>query len=177
MSDKSKISEWVDAAKQGDEAAMTELIHYLEKPLFRFLFHLSGSEPLAQDLCQEALVKVMTKISQLRDGAGVQSWAFQLARNLFIDEMRKDKTRGENEESNEEQTSDSIPEDVLTVRSVLEKLDVAEREVLILIDMEGHSYQEAAKILDTTEAAVRSRLHRARSTFLNDFETLDKKVS
>ncbi|MCB0421488.1 MAG: RNA polymerase sigma factor, partial [Bdellovibrionales bacterium] len=87
------LAQIVSLAKKGQEEAMAELIHEIEKPLFRYLFHLCGNEALAQDLCQESLVKILTKIDQIKDDSGVMSWVYQVGRNQFIDETRKNKTR------------------------------------------------------------------------------------
>jgi len=60
------------------------------------------------------------------------------------------------------------------LKNYLKELDAKDREVIILVDIAGYSYDEAAQLTETTESAVRSRLHRARKTFSEIyFETND----
>ena len=57
------------------------------------------------------------------------------------------------------------PEQLMEIERTLSSLDPREREVLLLVDVEGYSYGEAAEILGITEAALTSRVSRARQAF------------
>jgi RNA polymerase sigma-70 factor (ECF subfamily) len=56
------------------------------------------------------------------------------------------------------------------IAEVLGKLEPEARIAILLVDMEGHSYTEAAEIIGISESALRSRLHRARQAFIGEYE-------
>ena len=62
--------------------------------------------------------------------------------------------------------AEGMSDQVLEIRAALAALDLESRVLLLLIDQQGHSYQEAAGILGLSEGAVTSRIHRARKAFL-----------
>lgn len=168
-------TELVKAAMQGDEKAMGQLVDATQNDLYRFLYFLCGSGPLAQDLCQEAYVKAFQNIRDLDDPVKFMGWIKAMARNLFIDFTRKKSNQNEEDFAEEnvevmDTAEGSETEQVMIVRETLTQLETESREVLILVDMEGHSYIEAAEILGITESAVRSRLHRARQQFSDIFK-------
>lgn len=162
-------------AQNRDEVAIAALFDLAKNKLFKFCFNLCGNRHLAEDLCQEAFVKAFKNVHTLKDPEVFQGWLYRIARNHFFDEVRRPS-------NSEEATPDlelvcdgghtsELQDENLQVRQALFRLEPKEREVLILVDMEEYSYQEAADILGLSENAVRSRVHRARQAFLDVFKT------
>ncbi len=167
--------ELVASAIGGDPQAMKELIESSYSSLYRFLFFLSGSEPLSQDLAQDTLLKAMESLPRLREPSKYRSWLNTMAKNLFLDHLKAKKNQ-DHENWDDESTvtsfkSQSLQEDeqqdILLIRDTLQKLNPDYRSLLILVDMEGASYIEAAEALGISESALRSKLHRARQEFLS----------
>lgn len=179
------VTQWVhvfiqsltdQSKKLSAEEAFSKILEFYQNKLFRFCMRLCRERALAEDICQEAFVKVYTQITELEDASKFKSWLFQIAYRLFIDQMRKKKVRGrestiDQPDSTMEKLQDAdrssiSMEEKMAVRSVLEKMDEQDRSLLILVDVEEFSYGEAAEVLKITENALRSRVHRARKVFL-----------
>ena len=122
-------------------------------------------------------MKALSQISSLKEASSFVSWLFQIARNHYLDGKRR-------ASSKEVVLADETPIDQhvslqthtpptghseLEVRQALMRLEEDERAVLILIDLEEYSYEEAAEIIGISENALRSRVHRARKAFLKIF--------
>lgn len=166
----------VRRARQNDEEAFSQLSLAYRGELYRFCMYLASNEAVAHDLVQESFLRAFQKIHTLKDDEGFKPWLFRLAKNLFIDFCRSRKSgRGEVELSlvkNELPIEGAGTEavQVLHVQSVLQKMDGDARAILMLVDLEGHSYEEAARHMGATEGAVRNRLHRARKEFIRRFQ-------
>ncbi|MCM2276689.1 MAG: RNA polymerase sigma factor [Oligoflexia bacterium] len=173
-----ELQQLIRQAQKGEEAALSALVDRFQSKVFRFCFHLCGEKGMAEDLCQEVLVKALKQLSKLDDPAKFTSWIMRIAKNQFLDEVRRP---GHTQELLEVEREDGVPmretadtgatpADVsMEVREALEKLKPDDRMLLVMIDIEEWSYAEAAEIISVSENAVRSRLHRARNAFLKVF--------
>jgi RNA polymerase sigma-70 factor (ECF subfamily) len=167
----------VIAARKGDQAAISELVEAAQPRLYRFCFYLCGNKPKAEDLCQEAFIKALSNLKKIKEPARFLSWLFRSTKNHFLDEVKAARNReSESIDSPDEEGGsaatrsealklDARQEGMVAVQEALSKLAQEDRFVLLLVDMEERSYQEAAEIIGISEAAVRSRLHRARKAF------------
>jgi len=138
--------------------------------LRRFSYALAGDPEKGDDLVQEGCARAFASLDQWRPGTRLDSWMFRIIHNIWLDQKRAAKVRGIVVEL------DAVPElssvdgrDVvdrrLTLKRVLDamaKLSQEHRELIVLICIEGISYQEAAAILDVPIGTVTSRLVRAR---------------
>jgi RNA polymerase sigma-70 factor (ECF subfamily) len=156
-----KLAQLVMQAIQGDEKALAELVQHTKKPLFRFCFYLVGDPHQAEDICQETFVRALTRLKKLKDPKAFRPWLFTIAKNLFYDSIRKQQPILNNEMT-ANQVDSSNPELTITLQKTLALLKPDERMVILLVDLEGYAYEEAAGILGISTAAVRSRLHKAR---------------
>lgn len=167
-------SQVVRKAQAGDEAATRILIESSQDRLFRFCMYLAGNPELAQDICQDTYLKVLEKLGSLQDPNAFMSWLFRAAKNRFLDHLKSRKAADERtlEDLPESVLPSSTPEyeNVLEVRRVMAMLDPDERVVLLLIDLEGYSYGQAAETTGDSESAIRSRLHRARQSFRKEMK-------
>ncbi len=145
-----------------------ELVEILPN-LRRFALSLSGNMADADDLLQMTVERVLTK--GLPEDAEVLPWAMRVCRNLWIDEIRARKVRHSataDPTLGEEQIVEGEAEAIgkLSMREVqqeLQEMPEEQRAVLVLVAVEGYSYKEAAKLLDTPIGTVMSRLARARA--------------
>jgi RNA polymerase sigma-70 factor (ECF subfamily) len=172
--DYSTLAGWVRSAQKGDERAMAQLLEASQLRLYRFLLMLVGDAPVAEDILQECFVRVLERIGSLGSPEAFVSWLFSMARNLYRDWLKSPKNAAWVSEEAIDRASSAPPppavEAVIEIHEALACLSPDERAVLLLVDHEGYSYAEAAKILKIPENTVRSRLHRARSVFGENFK-------
>jgi RNA polymerase sigma-70 factor, ECF subfamily len=159
-------------AQRGDESAISDLIEMSQKDLFRFVFYLTGNNQLAHDMCQDTFIKVLENLPRLKEPERFKSWLFQMAKNLYLDHTKSSKNKGHVsiESALPDMTSAEDKQKVLEIRQALSHIETDERLPLLLVDLEGYSYTEAAKIIGVSEDALRSRLHRARQTFAEKYK-------
>lgn len=145
-----------------------DLVSLLPK-LRRFAMTLTRNAADADDLVQEVCERAITR-SNLWNGEGrLESWIYAMTRNLWIDEVRKRKVRTGSG------TMDASEQDELVVEASAESAVYANQvqkmimsmpeglaSVFVLVNVEGHSYREAAEILDIPIGTVMSRLSTAR---------------
>lgn len=138
----------------------------------RFTASLTGNIADADDLLQTTVERLLQK--GLPDDAEVLPWALRVCRNLWIDEVRSQKVRreatrepaaqGEQVLEGERQVLGELT--LGEVQQVLQSMSEDQRAVLELIAVEGHSYKEAAAILELPVGTIMSRLARARKTLV-----------
>jgi RNA polymerase sigma-70 factor (ECF subfamily) len=170
--DKQDLTGIVSRARSGDPSALRQLLEHTQDGLFRFCYYLCGNRALAEDITQDALVRVLEELHSLKDAGAFQSWLFRVAKNLYLDFVKSAKNKNHiplDDLSLPEPSSNPDSIQILKIREALGRLDSEDRPLLLLADLEGHSYAEIAKIMGISEAAVRSRLHRARQIFLRLF--------
>lgn len=125
----------------------------------------------ARDLMQQsALHALSAKVHPLDDKATL-SWLFKVVRNAWIDQTRRRLVRQHEDMEMVEATDvwsfDDRLINQMTVRQALHSLDMELRNIVILVDIEGLTYQEAATTLCIPIGTVMSRLHRARFHMLD----------
>ena len=147
-----------------------QLITHLPR-LRRFARSLTRSVPEADDLVQESCLRALSKAEQWDPAKPLDRWMFRIIRNLWISEIRKRNVRTGQGQVPAEETSELITAETGETHVVLGELqgqiaslpsDLA--SVLLLVSVEGHSYAEAAELLDVPIGTVMSRIHRARKT-------------
>lgn len=150
----------------------TELVRRHRGRVLRLATRLTGNPSDAEDLTQEVFVRALTAGDALRPDA-VEGWLHRVTTNLFLDHARRrSRVRvdpwGEHLEA---RVRPAAAADVLLmgatfesdVEAALEALAPNVRAVVVLVDLEGLSYAEAASVLGLKVGTVRSRLHRGRS--------------
>lgn len=137
------------------------------KATYNFAFRLTRNEADAADLTQEAFIRVYRAWRSFKPGTSFLSWIYRIVTNLHRDELRRRKGRFYQEEEIPEQAVQPIEEYVERqlsepVSRALADLAAEQRQIVLLADIEGFSYQEIGKIVGCSVGTVRSRLHRAR---------------
>jgi RNA polymerase sigma-70 factor (ECF subfamily) len=147
--------------------------HFYER-VRKFILASVRDESAADDLVQEAFMRIQQNLDSVRDPGKVSSWVFRIAHNLCHDHFRTQKKLSSHEEIHEglvnlQQTplQKEMEQGEMSqcVQNQLNLLPESLRSVLILSDVMEFSHQEIADILGLTMANVKVRLHRARKKF------------
>lgn len=125
----------------------------------------------ADDLVQDCLLKAMEKNHLYKRGSNLRPWLLTILRNLFINGYRRRRSQGVPVSFQEHYHGTSGPDPLFAHRATHNQIEAAignlpaeQREVVVLIPMQGFSYDEAAEITEVPVGTIRSRLSRARQT-------------
>ena len=150
---------------------MTEFARLLEAQLprlRRYARALTRDLSRADDLVQDTLVRALDKQHLYQDGTNLRAWLFTLMHNQHVNNARRN-VREDNSLDVDTAASHLVAVTDPTASRQLRELDEAigklameQRQVILLIGLEGMSYEEAAAILDVPIGTVRSRLSRGR---------------
>jgi len=154
----------------GDVYALEALLKRREKWLWNVAKKSIRDSSLAEEALQEALVSIWKNAHTFRGESQVSSWMYQIVSRACIDVLRREQVRAHGSLSEFEQLDDiggtstfeNALVDGLLIHSALLELEVEHREVLILIELEGHSVQEASERLGIPTGTVKSRAARGR---------------
>ena len=169
-------------ARQGDGAAYSRLIRLHQHRVFRHLAHMTGSREEALELAQEAFLKAWQALPQWRPDAQFGTWLMRIASNLALDVLRRRKTVRfvPLEEDYDAPGAGPGPEAQLEVKERMAVLDAAlsrlsaeQREIVLLREVEGMSYEELGTVLGLDEGTVKSRLARARAALAGAMKKVD----
>jgi len=149
---------------------LRDQLEQIRPRLYRLAYSWSHNPALADDLVQEAMIKALKNVGQLREPALLNSWLFSILANCWRDHFRQHKDMDDIDELEDYKYAHEItPENVHAqsqvvsrVRNAVAKLPLGQRQVLTLVDLEELSYIEVASILDIPIGTVMSRLCRAR---------------
>ena len=137
--------------------------------LRRYAYALTRDHARADDLVQDALERVLGRWHLRRDGGDLRAWMFAILHNRFIDDRRRNRSSGRGDAWHEgngavapEQDSALLRRDML---NALGDLSDDQRAVLLLVGVEGMSYEAAGRVLGIPSGTVMSRLSRARNRF------------
>ena len=146
----------------------TGLVDLLPR-LRRFARVLARSDADAHDLVQETIERALVKRNGFRTGTRLDSWLYTMMRNLWVSELRSRRVRVgggqvDASETDELATPIAAPDHVYGNQMLAMVMSLSDglSSTLLLVAVEGHSYQEAAQILDIPIGTVMSRMSRAR---------------
>lgn len=129
--------------------------------VFRFLCRLVGQAESARDLTQEVFLRVARSGLPETDAGGERAWIYRVARNLGLNFLRDGARRPATGAMVEPATSPT-QELAVALNQALQTLADVDRDVFLMREVGGLSYDEIAAACHLTTTAVRSRLHRAR---------------
>lgn len=183
----------VSLAQRGNEAAFRELIRRYERPVFSLIYRMVRDSAAAEDLSQDAFIKVLNNLDKYRPEFKFSSWLFKIANNVTIDALRKRQldtisldgsphasSASEVEASRFELADDAeSPLDELASRelgAIIEHAIATLRpeylNCIMLRHVEGRSYEEIAATLDLPLGTVKTYIHRARHELREALEHL-----
>jgi RNA polymerase sigma-70 factor (ECF subfamily) len=177
----------LEATRTGDETAFAELISRYRNQITSYIYRMTNDYDGAVDLAQETFIRVYRAAERYQTSYAFSTYIYRIATNLAISELRKRKRRRlvsltgffqtrEGAEPVEYNPPDLRPlqdatmvdeERRTAVARAITTLPEKYRAPLVLRDVEGKSYEEIARILETSEGTVKSRISRARG-FLRD---------
>lgn len=131
-----------------------------KKDVYIYLFSLTHNLNLSEDLLSETFVNAISSIENFKGQSSIKTWLFSIARNLWLQSMRKEKQTVEYNDLLELYISDSIAEKLITKETVkriknllLEKDQRTQR--IVNMRVEGYSFGEIARELELSESAAR----------------------
>ena len=173
----------VALAQRGREDAFRELVRRYERPVFSLIFRMVRDSATAEDLSQDAFVKVLNHIDKYRPEFKLSSWLFKIANNVAIDHLRRRQLdtismSGSPHAASEAEIEATSFEIGSGEESALEQMEARElgsaiekaigslrpdyRACILLRHVEGRSYEEIAATLDLPLGTVKTYIHRAR---------------
>src|SRR6266480_3960672 len=157
--------------------------------LYGYALTLTRDQSEAEDLVQETYLRAVRAFGQLAPNSNLKGWLFVIMRNAWLNQDRHTRSGPrfielDNEEADLARWSDQVARDpyvlylrkleLQEIREAIESLPSHYREIVVLRDIEGFSYQQIATLLDCPAGTVMSRLGRAREKLrvtLGDWQT------
>ena len=152
---------------------LEQRIEICRERLFRIAFAWCHDEMLADDLVQDALVKALLRLDQLKNPDVLESWVVSILNNVWRDYLRRQKEFTDIDELvySSEETPESLHERERTVNQVryaMSRLPMGQRQVIALVDLDGMTYNHVSQVLDIPIGTVMSRLNRARKAMMDE---------
>ena len=173
--------ELVNRFKKGEDEIFAELVKRYQKKVYNTTYRMLGNKEDASDLAQESFLKVYKNLHRFQGRSSFSTWLFKITANLCRDELRKrqrdldtsslSKTLELNEGEVEPQIADDTfnPEKIslnqemrFKIQEVINRLPLKQKEVIVLREIQGFTYEKIAEILDIALGTVKSRISRAR---------------
>jgi RNA polymerase sigma-70 factor (ECF subfamily) len=160
----------VAAAQAGDRSALETLLRRHHDRLYAVCRRLTGSDADGADACQEAMISIVRGLARFDARSSFGTWAYRVATNAALDELRRKRRRPEPEAELPEAwdggpvSNDGIGAvaDRLDIDAALSRLPAEFRAPVVLRDLCGLSYEEIAEVLEIPPGTVRSRIARGR---------------
>jgi len=164
---------WVQATLRGEKEVFGRLVERYQDRVFNTLLRVLGNRDDARDLVQDAFVQAFVKLDTFRGDAKFRSWLYRIAMNLALSHRRcrpTDSLDASKENVGEEPVAQQPTaaqemielERAEQLQQALLKLNDGHRQILVLRELEGFSYETISEILELPVGTVRSRLFRAR---------------
>ncbi|MDT9687304.1 RNA polymerase sigma factor [Streptomyces sp. P9(2023)] len=160
----------IKAAQDGDVMSLTTVVMESQPHVRKFALSLCASPQDAEDAAQEALIILYRKIGSLRATGALASWMFRIVRNECLRQVRLLVSRGDEASADPEASAEPSAEEAVLHRLEAERIAAAvsalprdQRQILIMRDVQGLPGRTVADALGLSNAAMKSRLHRARA--------------
>jgi RNA polymerase sigma-70 factor (ECF subfamily) len=160
----------VAAARAGDRSALDALLRRHYDRVYAVCRRLSGNDTDAADAAQEAMIALVRGLPRYDGRAAFSTWAYRVATNACLDELRRRKRRPnpglpefEVEPTGGRPGIDQEVADRVSVDEALETLATEYRSAVVLRDVLGLDYAEIAEVLAIPSGTVRSRIARGRA--------------
>ena len=173
-------SEYIKRSQQGDADAFGQLVTLYENKILNYCYRMLGNRADAEDATQEVFVKLYRFIDSFTGQSAFSTWLYKIASNVCLDPLRKNKRHTDTVSLHQQNAegeefllniedkgltpyeSAQVSEAQRALFLALEQLGEEQRQVVVLRDVEGLSYEEIAQITGTAPGTVKSRINRAR---------------
>lgn len=166
------LTEAALAAGKGDRAALERFVRGTQRDVWRMVAHVAGPG-LADDLTQETYLRALPSLPSFAGRASARTWLLSIARRVVVDHLRATTSRPRTSGSDDwDEIADRRQaaarsgmagfEEVVEVGMLLDGLLAERREALVLTQVIGMSYTEAAEVVGVRIGTIRSRVARAR---------------
>lgn len=173
----------IRAAQAGDESAFEQILTLVETPVFRLALSMLRRREDAEDALQETMIKLWRTLPSYRFECPILPYVLRMTRTTVLDMLRRteqarkreisltaedeDGERGTRDLADPNPENDPVrsyerDERVRAVRKALDQLSPEHREILMLKEIQGYSYEYICHLLDLEMGTVKSRLARAR---------------
>ena len=168
----------VEAAQRGDLSAFNTLLSAYQQPAYQAAYRILGDADSAADAVQDSLIKVYDRIHQYRGGS-FKAWLLRVVINTCYDTLRGERRRRTQQLDDDEILPENdlrlidarptphdraeLSELMRTMMAEIRKLPAEQQAVLLMCDVEGLAYDEAARRTGSSLGTVKSRLSRARA--------------
>ena len=172
----------VARAAAGDAGAFDLIYQRYQHVVYRFGYAMTGTRDAAEDIAQEVFVTLFRDLGRYDPGrASFATYLYGIVRNLCRQRLRRDRRfipldlvgLGDRE-AVEADPVDAIDgaQAAAAVRQAMRRLPARYRELIVLCDLHGLSYADAARVVNASVAAVRSRLHRGRQLLRTEWSKI-----
>jgi len=169
-------AELIERAQRGEESAFEALYHAHKRRVYRLCLRMVGNTAEAEELTQEAFLRVFRKIHMFRGDSAFSTWLHRLSVNIVLMRLRKKRVKEVNFEDSDDGAKSDRPRrdfgapdlsltgvvDRLTLKHAVAKLPPGCREVFVLHDVLGCEHHEIAAKLGYSIGNSKSQLHKAR---------------
>lgn len=169
--------------RAGDLDKMGLLFERYHRELFGFLYHMSGSPDVSEDMVQTVFYRMLKYRHTFTGEGAFRTWMYHIARNVLTDTAQQNKRSAQLYDLSDHAdrigggtlADESLhrEQELALLQDALNQLSPEHREVLVLSRYQELKYGEIAQILNTTEGAVKVRVHRA----MNELKTIYLKVA
>ena len=173
--------EIVNQCLAGDLNAFEVLIERYKKAIYNTAFRMMGNREEAEDVSQEAFIRMYNSLSKYNSEYKFMTWALKVTTNLCLDSLRKRKAEVPIDEGFEIKDGKDTPEEEYIrkenqklVQDAIMKLPEKYREFLILFHHRNLSYQEIMAITGESLTIVKNRLYRARQMLKDELISREK---
>lgn len=172
--DDDQVTQLAKSAGRGDRAALSEFIRATQLDVWRLLAYLTDPGT-ADDLTQETFLRAIGALPRFAGRSSARTWLLSMARRVVVDSIRHNTSRPRTVHladlelgggpSLSAKRANRI-ENMVEIRMLIDGLDPARREALVLTQVLGLSYADAAEVCGCPVGTVRSRVARARDDLL-----------
>lgn len=169
----------IQKAKMGDEKSFESLILGCQSKAYNIAIRYLKNEEDAMDALQESFIKIFRHLKSFKEDSRFDTWVYRIVVNTCNDILRKNSTRkttdsifrseDDKETMIEIPDSSGSPEEMFDKKeksefivACMDKLSQDQREIIILRDIQGFSYDEISEILKCSVGTVKSRINRSR---------------
>ncbi|MGO8772036.1 RNA polymerase sigma factor SigC [Mycobacterium sp.] len=177
--DDDQITRLAKSAGQGDQAALSQFIQATQRDVWRTVAYLADPAS-ADDLTQETFLRAIGSLPRFTGRSTARTWLLSIARRVVVDQIRYNTRRprtahvADLDDALGQGRRGSRIENIVEIRVLLDGLDPKRREALVLTQVLGLSYAEAAKVCGCPIGTIRSRVARARDDLLRAANERDR---